>query len=416
MSAAVAGPLPARGHAAPAFPARVCDLEDLTGLARRRLPRMVFDFVDGGVDGERGLRRNREAFEAWELLPRLLRGVERRTLSTTLFDEACALPVGIAPMGLAGLCRPGADLMMAQACARVGVPLVLSGSSNASIERVARAAPGHAWFQLYCTPDEAINRDLVDRAAAAGVRALVLTVDVVVNSNRQRNRRNRFARPFRLTPALLAQVLSRPRWLAGFLRSGGHPMMENWAPYARPGASADEVAELFSRLTPSAASTWRTLETLRTWWRGPLLVKGLLHPEDARRAVAGGADGVIVSNHGARQLDAAPSPLAMLPAIRAAVPDAVLGIDSGVRRGSDVVKALCLGARFALVGRPMMYAVAAAGSDGVAAAFRLLHDEIDKVMAQIGCAQLDELGPGLLRAAGAVPPAVSPLPTTGSLP
>lgn len=373
--------------------ARALDLDDLRRLARRRLPRMAFDFIEGGVDAERGLRRNRDAFDAWRLLPRFLVDVERRDQSVELFGHTYGTPVGISPMGLAGLFRPGADLMMARAAAAWNVPFVLSGSSNASIEAAARVAPGHAWFQLYCTRDDAINRSLVDRAAAAGVPVLVLTVDVVVNANRQRNLRNRFVRPFRITPAILLQALAHPRWLAGYLRGGGHPMMANWQPYAPAGASADDVADLFARLTPSAASTWRTLEDLRRWWPGRLLVKGLLHPEDARRAVRLGADGIVVSNHGARQLDAAPAPLEVLPAIRAAVPDTVLLIDSGIRRGSDIVTALCLGARFALCGRPMMHAVAAAGTEGVTRAIRILHAEVDKVLAQMGCRDLAELGP-----------------------
>lgn len=384
------------------LPKPVFELDDFRVLARRRLPRMVFDFIDGGVDGEAGLQRNREAFGEWTLLPRYLRDVADRDQTLKLWGRSWRSPVGIAPMGLAGLFRPGADLMMAQAARHAGVPLVLSGSSNASIEKVAREAPGHIWFQLYCTPDDQINRDLVARAGGAGVDTLVLTVDVTVNANRLRNLRNGFVRPFRLNAAMLGQLLAHPRWLFEHLRHGGHPMMENWQPYARAGASADEVADLFAQLTPSAGSTWQTLENVRRWWPGRLLVKGLLHPADARQAAALGADGIIVSNHGARQLDAAPSPLAMLPLIRAAVPDAVLGIDSGIRRGSDIVTALCLGAQFALCGRPMMHAVTVAGAAGVARALQILHHETDRVMAQLGCRALDELGPDHVRLAGMI--------------
>lgn len=371
--------------------ARVFELDDFRTLARRQLPRMVFDFIEGGVDGEAGLQRNREAFGSWTLLPRYLRNVEQRDQSVRLWDRTWQSPVGIAPMGLAGLFRPGADLMMAKAAAQAGVPLVLSGSSNASLEKVAQQAPGNVWFQLYCTRDESINRHLVERAGAAGLNTLVLTVDVTVNANRLRNLRNGFVRPFRLSPAILGQVLMRPRWLVNHLRHGGHPMMENWQPYAPAGASADEVADLFAQLTPSAVSSWQTLENVRRWWPGRLLVKGLLHPADARQAVALGADGLIVSSHGARQLDAAVSPLAMLPAIRAAVPDTVLGIDSGIRRGSDIVIALCLGAQFTLCGRPMMHAVTVAGEAGVTRALHILHNEVDRVLAQLGCRHLDEL-------------------------
>jgi (S)-mandelate dehydrogenase len=376
------------------------NLYDLRALARRRLPRMAFEFIEGGVDDEKGLARNRSAFDEWQLLPRFLVDVQERDPSVTLFGRTYRTPVGISPMGLAGLFRPGADLMMAQAAAEANVPFIMSGSSNESIEKAARIAPDHAWFQLYCTRDENINRHLIDRAAGAGVKALVLTVDVTVNANRERNLRNGFVRPFRLTPSILLQAVTRPGWLAGYLRHGGHPMMQNWQPYAPAGASADEVADQFARLTPSAVSTWKTLENARRWWSGPLLVKGLLHPDDARQAVALGADGVIVSNHGARQLDRAPSPLEVLPGIRAAVPGTPLIIDSGVRRGSDIVMACCLGAQFTLAGRPMMYGVAAAGTRGVARAIAILHAEVDKVLAQVGCRSMGELHAGLLRRPG----------------
>jgi (S)-mandelate dehydrogenase len=382
------------------------NLDDLRLMARRRLPRMAFDFIEGGVDDEKGLARNRAAFDAWQLLPRFLNDVQDRKASATLFGKTYSTPIGISPMGLAGLFRHGADLMMAQAAAEANVPFIMSGSSNESIEKAMQVAPDHAWFQLYCTRDENINRDLIERACAARVNALVLTVDVTVNANRERNLRNGFVRPFRLTPSILLQAITRPGWLAGYLRHGSHPMMQNWQPYAPPGASADDVADLFARLTPSPVSTWKTLENARRWWPGPLMVKGLLHPDDARQAVALGADGVIVSNHGARQLDAAPSPLEVLPAMRAAVPGTPLIIDSGIRRGSDIVMAFCLGAQFALAGRPMMYGVAAAGAPGVARAIRILHSEVDKVLAQLGCRSMDELHAGLLRRAG--PERISP--------
>lgn len=374
-------------------------LADLRTLARKKLPAMMFDFIEGGADDERGLQRNRDAFKKWQLLPRFLVDVAERDQSVTLFGQTYSTPIGISPMGLAGLFRPGADAMMAQAAAAANVPFIMSGSSNESIETAARIAPDHAWFQLYCTRDEQINRHLIKRAGAAGVKTLVLTVDVPVNANRERNLRNGFVRPFRLTPSITLQALAHPRWLVHYLRSGGHPMMQNWQPYAPPGATADEVADLFARLTPSPVSTWTTLENARRWWPGRLLVKGLLHPDDARQAVTLGADGIIVSNHGARQLDAAPSPLDMLPVIRSAVPQTPLIIDSGVRRGSDIVIAMCLGAQFALCGRPMMYGVTVAGTRGVARAIAIIHSEVDKVLAQIGCRRLDELHAGYVRCA-----------------
>jgi L-lactate dehydrogenase (cytochrome)/(S)-mandelate dehydrogenase len=376
---------------------QVINLHDLQRMARQRLPRMVFDFIEGGADDERGLQHNRQVFEQWRLLPRFLVDVSQRDTSVALFGRRYDTPVGISPMGLAGLFRPGADALMAEAAVRHNVPFIMSGASNDCLETAARIAPDHAWFQIYRTLDEGINEHLVGRARDAGIGVLVVTVDVTVNSNRERNRRNGFVRPFRLTPSILLQTLLHPRWALDYLRSGGHPMMQNWQPYAAAGASADEVADLFGRLTPASNSTWQTLERLRRWWPGRLLVKGLLHPDDARQAVALGADGIIVSNHGARQLDRSVSPLEMLPEIHAAVPETPLILDSGARRGSDIVIARCLGARMALCGRPMMYAVTAAGSAGVARAIEILHTEVDKVLAQLGCPRFENLSAAHVR-------------------
>ena len=377
----------------------VINLHDFEAMARRRLPRMAFDFIQGGADDELGLRQNRQAFERWRLLPRFLVDVSQRDTSVSLFGQRYSAPVGISPMGLAGLFRPGADAMMAQAAREQQVPYLMSGASNESLETAARLAPEHAWFQLYRTLDEKINDHLLGRVRDAGLRVLVVTVDVTVNSNRERNRRNGFVRPFRLSPSILLQCLLHPRWTLDYLRQGGHPMMQNWQPYAAPGASADQVADLFGQLTPAANSTWKTLEHIRRQWPGKLLVKGLLHPDDARQAVALGADGLIVSNHGARQLDRSVSPLEMLPEIHAAVPQTPLILDSGMRRGSDIVIARCLGAHMVFCGRPMMYAVASAGQPGVSRAIMLLRQEVDKVLAQLGCARFEDLSAAHLRPA-----------------
>jgi L-lactate dehydrogenase (cytochrome)/(S)-mandelate dehydrogenase len=302
-------------------------------------------------------------------------------------------------MGLAGMFRPGADAMFAEAAARHNIPYIMSGASNESLETAARIAPDHAWFQLYRTLDEGINEHLVGRVRDSGISTLVLTVDVVTNSNRERNRRNGFLRPFKITPSIALQALLHPRWTLDYLRSGGHPMMQNWQPYAAAGAKADDVADMFGKLTPASNNTWHSLEKLRRWWPRKLLVKGVLHPDDARQAVALGADGLIISNHGSRQLDRTVSPLEMLPEIHAAVPDTPLILDSGVRRGSDIVLARCLGARFALCGRPMMYSVAAAGSAGVGRAIGILNNEVDKVIAQLGCPRFEDLSMDYLRRA-----------------
>lgn len=391
----------------------VINLDDVRHLARRRLPRIAFDFIDGGVDDELCLTRNRQAFERHCLVPRYLRDVTGRDQSVQLFGRTYSSPIGISPTGLAGLWRPGADLMQALAAREANVPFLLSSASNAALEEVVAAAPEHVWFQMYCTSDEAINADLVRRATQAGAFALVVSVDVPVNANRERNRRNGFSRPFRMTPAVALEALGHPAWVLRYLRTGGIPMMKNWAPYAPAGADAKQVADLYGTLTPASMVAWPHLRAIRKAWRGPLLVKGLMHPHDAREAVALGADGLVVSNHGGRQLDAAPSPLDVLPDIRAEVGDRIaLILDSGVRRGSDVVIARCLGARSAIFGRPALHGVAVAGQRGVARILEIVRKEIDMVLGQIGCRAFNELDASYLLASLRAPAPAPSAPRT----
>ncbi len=372
---------------------RVFNIDDLRRAAKRRLPKVVFDFVEGGLDDEKGLARNETAFDGWGLLPRYLIDISRRSQSTTLFGRAFSSPFGIAPTGLAGLCRPGADLMLAEAAREANIPFIMSGASTASIEDAARVAPEHSWYQLYGARDAGVSADLIRRAKDAGMSTLVLTVDVPIGSNRERNFRNGFRRPYKLTSAVVLEALRHPGWILDYYRHGGMPTFPNWQPYARPGASANEVSDFLGTQTPST-QTWQDLETYRRLWPRTLLVKGILHPEDATRARDLGADGIIVSNHGARQLDRAPSPLQMLPAIKAVVGDRlVLMLDSGIRRGSDILVAWCLGARFVFVGRATLYGAAAGGLAGARKAIALLRSEIDLVMAQMGCSDLERLGP-----------------------
>ena len=373
------------------------NLDDIRELARRALPRIAFDFIDGGADDEHCLRRNREAFQQYRLLPRYLVDVAQRDQSTVLLGRRYASPFGISPTGLAGLFHPDADFLLARAAAKADVPFLLSSAANGALEDVVKAAPDHVWFQMYCTSDENINVDLVRRAKAAGVRVLVVSVDVPVNSNRERNRRNGFSRPFRMTPGVVLEALAHPAWVLRYLRSGGIPMMSNWKPYAKDRASAAEVAEMYGTLTPAPMVQWQHLQRIRDAWSGPLVVKGLMHPDDARQAVRMGVDALVVSNHGGRQLDAAPSPLEMLPAIRAAVGDGVeLILDSGVRRGSDVVIARCLGANFSIFGRPTLFGAAAGGEAGIARTLQIVRNEVDMVMAQIGCRTFEQLNSGYL--------------------
>lgn len=386
------------------------NLDDLRLLARRSLPRIAFDFIDGGSDDELCLQRNRDAFQQYRLVPRYLRDVSRRDQGVTLLGRRYDSPIGISPTGLAGLFRPGADLMLAAAARDANVPFLLSSAANASLEDAMKIAPDHVWFQMYCTTDEAINTDLVRRAVAAKVRVLVVSVDVPVNSNRERNKRNGFSRPLRMTPGVMFEAMRHPGWVLRYLRAGGIPMMRNWLPYAPGGADASQVADLYGTLTPAPMVSWQHLKKIRETWRGPLVIKGILHPEDALQAVQTGAEAIVVSNHGGRQLDAMPSPLDMLPAIREAVGDAAeLMLDSGVRRGSDIVIAKCLGARSAIFGRPTLFGVAAAGQAGAARALALIKNEVDIVMAQIGCTAFEDLHEGYLwRPSATGPQAPSP--------
>lgn len=359
------------------------NIEDARRAARRYLPRLVWDYIEGGVDDEACLSRNQAAWTDITVSPRYLVDVSALSLRTTLWGQDHAMPLGIAPTGLAGFARHGADLMLARAAAQAQVPFVLSGAGTASIEAAAQAAPGRAWFQLYVSREARITEDLVRRAHEAGMAHLVVTVDVPVHSNRERDARNGFVPPVKPTLSAVANALCHPRWLAGFVR-GGLPRFDSWAPYAPAEASAKQIADLFTSQIPFT-QTWQTLARLRQIWPGRLIVKGLLHPDDARRAVEIGVDGIWVSNHGGRVLDCAPSPLSVLPAIRQAVgPQVPILIDSGVRRGSDIVKARALGADFVFAGRPLMYGVAAAGQAGAERVLALFQRELSLTVSQLG--------------------------------
>lgn len=382
---------------------RAVNIEDLRRMAKRRLPKIAFDFIEGGVEDERCLARNEAGFARHRLLPHYLVDVSTRDQSATLFDRTYASPFGIAPTGLAALFRPGADLMLAEVAAAANIPFVMSGASTALIEAAARVAPAHAWYQLYAARERKITEDLIRRARDAGLSTLVLTVDVPTASKRERNIRNGFGQPVRLrlsTLGMIAEALTHPGWIAGYL-SHGMPRFENWAAYAPSGTKAKALAS-FVATQMTTAPTWADLEAFRKLWPRHLVVKGVLHPDDARRAAEIGVDGIIVSNHGGRQLDQAPAPIEAFPAIRAAVGDRVtLMLDSGVRRGGDILIALCLGARFVFVGRAALYGAAVAGPRGVRKAIKILRGEIDHVMAQIGCPALAGLGPDFLFRDGA---------------
>lgn len=364
-------------------------------MAKRHLPKIAFDYIEGGVEDEDGLAVNEAAFRRHRLIPRYLVDVSTRDQSTRLFGRDYALPFGIAPTGIAALFRPGADMMLAEAARDADIPFILSGSGTDTIENLAKTAPEHGWYQLYPAHDASISEDMIRRARDSGLGTLVFTVDVPVHPKRERNIRNGFTRPLKLSLKTRIDALRHPRWLAGYLKNG-MPMLSNWAAYARPGASADAVADLVVEQA-SPPMTWKTVEHYRRLWPGTFILKGLMHPDDAVRAAELGVDGVIVSNHGARQLDRAPSPLDVLPAIKAAVGERMtVMLDSGIRRGSDLIIALCLGAEFVFLGRPTLYGATVGGAAGAAHAIDILRGEIDLTMGQAGITDLKTLGPDRL--------------------
>ena len=367
------------------------NLDDLRRAAKRRLPKLIYDFIEGGVDDEDGLARNEDAFRRRALLPRYLVDVTQRDQSTELFGRRYASAFGIGPTGGIGNYRRGGDLMLAAAARDADIPFIMSGAATASMEEVARTAPEHAWFQLYSARDRNVVDDMVRRADELGLSTLVITVDVPVGANRERNRRNGFGRPLRLSLATKLDALRRPAWFADYLRHG-IAALSDWQRYVRDGASADEVGE-YAAAQLRAPITWAELARIRARWPRKLVLKGILRSDDALRADELGVDGIIVSNHGARQLDRAPPALDVLPGIVDAVGERVcVMLDGGIRRGADLLIALSLGARFVFLGRPTLYGLIAGGQAGAARAIGILRNEIDVVMGQTGCTALDQLG------------------------
>jgi L-lactate dehydrogenase (cytochrome)/(S)-mandelate dehydrogenase len=280
--------------------------------------------------------------------------------------------------------------LLARAAAEAGVPFVISGASMAPIEEVARISPESTWYQVYPAREASITEDQINRAEGAGCAALVLTVDNPVLPKRERDMRNGMGMPFRLPLHLRLEALLHPAWIIEYLRGGGLPVMKSWAPYAGDGASAQEVAAFFRRQSPTPI-TWRDLERYRRRWPRSLVVKGIVHPDDAVRCAEMGVDAVVVSNHGGKALDRVPAPLDALPAVVEAVGNRIpVILDSGVRRGSDVVVARCLGAHFALVGRAALYGVVAGGAAGAGRAISILRDEIELTLALIGCPEFSQ--------------------------
>jgi isopentenyl diphosphate isomerase/L-lactate dehydrogenase-like FMN-dependent dehydrogenase len=348
----------------------------LRALARQELPRMLFDMVDGAAGDEITMRNNEAALDAIEVVPTLLAGAPTRDQSVELFGVKLPSPVIIGPTGLAGLLWPHAELAAARAAARFGTIYCTSHASTATLEEIGAATPGPKWMQVFLYKDRGLTAEFAARAAAAGYKGLILTVDNQVVAGRDRDARNGMTFPLRWGPRSILDFLSRPGWLLR-MRETPSPTFVNYGARTSIGAFGPLMNE---QLDPDVG--WSDVERLRRQWRGPLLIKGLLHPGEAREAISRGADGIIVSNHGGRQLDGAVASIrALASAVEAVGGSAPVLVDGGFRRGIDVVKALALGARAVMIGRPHLWGVACAGEDGVFWALELFRREIDRALA-----------------------------------
>jgi isopentenyl diphosphate isomerase/L-lactate dehydrogenase-like FMN-dependent dehydrogenase len=379
---------PTRAVASP----RVVNLEDLRELARRRVPRIVFNYIDGGADDELTLRENRRAFDAVTFRPRNAVAVANCDLRTRVLGCELSMPVLLAPVGYCQIMHPGGEVAAARAAGNSGTAYVLSTVSCQRLEDVKAASPGPVWFQLYLTGGRAAAEAAMQRAQAAGFTVLVITIDSAVIGLREREVRDGMEQLLRgnlwsqipFTP----QLFARPRWLMRFLLQGGLPDMPNIVSPERGVLKVRDAHTAIKR----AAFSWDDMPWIRALWKGPIAIKGVLTGEDARKSIDHGAAAVVVSNHGGRQLDGAPASVRVLPEIVTAVGgQAEILLDSGIRRGSDVVKAICLGARAVLCGRAYAYGLAAAGEAGVTRALEILRADMDRTLKLLGCASMDAL-------------------------
>lgn len=377
--------------------ARALNIADLREIARRRVPGFAFEYVEGGAEDEATLRRNREAFAALRFLPPTLVDTSGRTLATSLFGRPCAAPLAIAPTGLNGMLHPDGDLGLARAAAAFGIPYTLSTLSTTRLEDVAAKAGGRLWMQLYVMKNRAIAEDIMARAAAAGYEALVFTSDANVFGSREWDKRN-YLKPGKPRVSAALDSMRHPRWLIDVLLRKGIPQFHNIEAFLPPGAASAVGGSTIIPKMFEPTITWADIAWIRRHWPGKLLIKGVLSVEDARRAADAGCDGIILTNHGGRQLDYCVAPIEVLGEIAAAVGDRLtIVIDSGFRRGTDVAKALALGAHTVMIGRAALYGLAADGERGVRRALDMLAVELDRVLGQLGCRSVADLRASLLR-------------------
>ncbi|HMD42351.1 MAG TPA: alpha-hydroxy acid oxidase [Candidatus Acidoferrum sp.] len=380
-------------------PPRVINIHDLREMARRRLPRAVFDYLDGGAEGEITLRENCRVFEDVTFRPRQAVSIPKVDLRTKVLGQELVFPAILAPVGYSRLMHPSGEVAAATEAGSAGTIYTLSTISAYKLEEVKAATKGPVWFQLYLVGGREVAEGAIERARLAGYSALVVTIDTAVAGMRERDPRNGMKQLvggsiFAKIP-YIPNLLMHPGWLAGFLMDGGTPDLQN---IVEPGRGPMPLMDVSAALA-RAVVTWEDLRWLRKLWPGPMVIKGVLTGEDARRAVAEGAAAVVVSNHGGRQLDCVSATLRALPEIVAAVGGRVeVLMDGGIRRGSDIVKALCLGARAVLIGRAYAYGLAAAGLPGVARAIEILRTDIERTLLLLGCPSLQALDQSYVRA------------------
>jgi isopentenyl diphosphate isomerase/L-lactate dehydrogenase-like FMN-dependent dehydrogenase len=372
-------------------------IEDLRLKAQKRLPRGIFEYVDGAAEDGIAKANNREVYRSLKIKHRVLKDVSGRSTATEIFGRTLAMPYGISPTASAGLMCEGGEVALARAARRMGVPCTVATLSLTPMEEIYEAAGGNLWFQLYMWVDVGMRMRFVERIKSVGFETLLVTVDGSVGANREHDKRNGFSMPLRYSPKLVAQVLANPGWCARVLL----PQYLKRGPFRK----ANYPPELSSKLTATGSDhewtksdtqCWDDIKRIRDMWPGNLLVKGVQSWEDAVIAADCGLDGVVLSNHGGRYLDSAPAPLQLVPEVRRAVGKRIkIIIDSGARRGSDLVKAIAVGADMVMSGRPTLYGAAAAGEAGAYRALEIFRTEMDRVMAQLALDSVDEIGPGI---------------------
>ncbi len=372
---------------------RCASVDDLRRVARRRLPRGVFGYIEGAAEDERSVARNRKAFTQLGFRPRVLRNVGTTDPASTLLGKPVAMPLVLAPTGFGRIAHPEGELAVARAAERAGVPYSLSTLSTRSIEEVAQASSGTRWFQVYMWRDRGLVKEMVDRAAAAGYEALILTVDTPVQGWRERDVRSGFTLPPKLGLDTLLDGVLHPGWTLDFVRSEPIVFSNVVGRSVGDGTSPVELAEYINtQFDPTLG--WGDVEWLKSIWDGPIVLKGIQSVEDAVLAADAGVAAVALSNHGGRQLDDAPAPLELVAPVVDRVGDRVEVIcDGGVRRGSDVIKAVALGARACMIGRPYLYALAAGGERGVGLVLRWFDEGIRRNLALVGCPRIEDLSP-----------------------